>query len=100
MNNPTGAEANDEVRAGIRAVLADLVQVELDPSADEIGLSTLYGQYDSLTVLDAVGAVEQRFGVSIDLVDDDLRSTFASVASIDELVRRKIADRAVLDVSF
>ncbi|MFY1587096.1 phosphopantetheine-binding protein [Micromonospora sp. WMMD734] len=100
MSDPTATEPNDQVRAEVRAAVAELVREELDPAHDETPLSMLYAQYDSLAVIDCVGSVEQRFGVSIDLVDDDLRTSFASVASIDDLVRRKLADRTVLDVSF
>ncbi|GAB3797007.1 hypothetical protein [Micromonospora zhanjiangensis] len=47
-------------------------------------------------MLDCVGLIEQRFDVSVDLVEDDLRSTFASVAAIAALVARKQSDQAVL----
>ena len=47
-------------------------------------------------MLDCVASVEDEFDIAIDLVDDDLRVTFRSVASISELVRRRLADDDVL----
>ncbi|WP_426361966.1 hypothetical protein [Streptomyces sp. E-08] len=90
----------DEFGRRIREIVGRLVHADLDPAADAVALGSRYEQYDSLTVLDTVGLVEQEFGVSVDLVDDDLRATFASVTSIEQLVRRKLADQAVLSGGF
>lgn len=90
----------EQIRAEIRAAISGVVQAELDPRADDVPLSSRFEQYDSLGVLDCVGLIEQRLGVSIDLVDDDLRNTFLSVTTIEELVARKLADKAVLEDSF
>ena len=46
---------------------------------------------------DIILKAERKFDVSIDLVDDDLRVTFRSVASIEALVRRRLADSVALD---
>ncbi|WP_405015708.1 hypothetical protein OHV05_00350 [Kitasatospora sp. NBC_00070] len=81
----------------LRAALAGQLDHPLTPADDEVSLADLVAdRYDSLGVLDAVGLVERDFGVSVDLVVDDLRSTFFSVASIAALVERKRRDEAVL----
>jgi acyl carrier protein len=86
-----------DLRAEVRATLAGLLQIRLEPAQDTTLLAEIAPErYDSLGVLDAVGAVEARFGVPVDLVDDDLRTTFASVAAIGDLVARKRHDAAVL----
>lgn len=91
----------DAVNApAVRTVLSALLELELDPAQDGKDLSTLHERYDSLAVLDAVGEIEKAFSVSIDLVDDDLRSTFVSVASITALVRRKQEDAKLLESAF
>lgn len=87
-------------RDRVRALLTALLTCELDPATDTTPLSVLSERYDSLAVLDAVGDVEKEFGVAVDLVDDDLRTTFASVAAIADLVDRKLADSAVLGAGF
>jgi acyl carrier protein len=52
--------------------------------------------YDSATALACVLAVEEAFAVQIDVVDDDLTSTFESIASIAALVAGKLTDKLAL----
>ncbi len=80
----------------VRESLAALLSTPLSSEDDDKALADLAPEYDSLGVLDCVGAIEERFGVSVDLLDDDLRVTFRSVASIAALVERKLHDAAVL----
>jgi acyl carrier protein len=80
----------------VRESVAALLSIPLSPEDDDKALADLAPEYDSLGVLDCVGAIEQRFGVSVDLLDDDLRVTFRSVASIAGLVERKLHDAAIL----
>jgi acyl carrier protein len=80
----------------VRESVAALLSTHLTPDDDDKALADLAPEYDSLGVLDCVGAIEQRFGVTVDLLDDDLRVTFRSVASIAALVERKLQDAAVL----
>ncbi|MET8946172.1 hypothetical protein ABZX30_21980 [Streptomyces sp. NPDC004542] len=95
MSNPDQA-----LRAEVRTAVGEILKVTLDPSQDDQPLSVLYEHYDSLAVIDSVGVVEQRTAVSIDLVEDDLRVTFASVTSIVGLVSRKRAAASVLESGF
>ena len=85
------------VRGRVRAVIGALVGQELTAGGDELSLAELApGRYDSLGVIEAVALVERELGVSIALVEDDLRATFYSVAAIATLVARKQHDAAVL----
>ncbi|MER8184454.1 hypothetical protein [Kitasatospora sp. NPDC094015] len=85
------------LRDPLRAALAALLDHPLTAAEDEVSLAEIVPErYDSLGVLDAVGLVEKDFGVTIDLVVDDLRSSFFSVATIAALVERKQRDAAVL----
>ncbi|MFD0258551.1 hypothetical protein ACFRKE_08845 [Kitasatospora indigofera] len=95
-----GPAPEPDLRPRIRAALGGLLGTELDPAADALPLGGVHAGYDSLAVIDSVGEIERAFDVSIDLVDDDLRTTFASVAAIETLVRRKLADQAVLGTGF
>ncbi|MFJ9901119.1 hypothetical protein ACIQPR_48235 [Streptomyces sp. NPDC091280] len=88
------------LRAEVRTAVGEILRVTLDPAQDDQPLSVLYEHYDSLAVIDSVGVVEQRTGISIDLVEDDLRVTFASVTSIVGLVSRKQAATSVLESGF
>ncbi|MGJ7416175.1 hypothetical protein ACWDUX_14415 [Streptomyces sp. NPDC003444] len=94
------ADTDSELRPRIRAAVGEVLRTDLRPEADDTPLGQTYEQYDSLAVLDTVGLIERAFDVSVDLVDDDLRTTFVSVASIERLVRRKQADQAVLGGGF
>lgn len=86
-----------DLRAQVRDVVATLLSAPLAADADDVALADIDpDRYDSLGVLDCVGAIEQQFDVAVDLVDDDLRVTFRSVASITELVDRKLRDAAAL----
>ncbi len=81
----------------VRATLSEQLDITITPDQDNALLAEVApGRYDSLAVIDCVGVIEQRFDVSIDLVDDDLRTTFASVSAIAGLVTRKRHDLAVL----
>lgn len=81
----------------VRESVAALLDTDLRPDRDDDTLAEIApDRYDSLGVLDCVGMIEQRFGVSVDLVEDDLRTTFRSVAAIAALVERKLHDAAVL----
>jgi acyl carrier protein len=85
-----------EIVDRVRATVSKVIDADLDPATDTTPISTLHERYDSLAVLDCVGAVEAEFAVSVDLVTDDLRTTFASVEAIAGLVERKLADQALL----
>jgi acyl carrier protein len=86
----------DPLLTAVRETVAALLSTPLSAGRDDMPLADLAPEYDSLGVLDCVGAIEERFGVSVDLVDDDLRVTFRSVGSIAALVERKLDDAAVL----
>lgn len=53
--------------------------------------------YDSLTALECVGAIEQEFGITIDLIEDDVMYNFQSVNNIQAFVVKKLADNYALE---
>jgi len=84
---------DNATRDRVRTMAGELLAVTLTPEQDEILLNDLEpDRYNSLGVLDFVASIEQEFGVSIEVVDDDLEVTFRSVATISTLVDRKLAD--------
>lgn len=93
-------DPTSDVRDRTRLVVSELLRVALDPANDQRALVEAHPRYDSLAVLDAVGRVEQVFGIRVDLVEDDLRTTFVSINSIAGLVERKLADQAALASDF
>ena len=94
---PLDTPSADALLTEIREGLSALLETPLTPADDELALAELVpDRYDSLGVLECVGMVEGRFDITVDLLADDLRTTFHSVASIVALVERKRADAAVL----
>jgi len=73
----------DAVEAGIREILRETASVEV-PSADFDLLES--GVLDSLTFVDLVFQIEQRFGVTLDIETLDLES-LRTVASLGAAVR-------------
>jgi acyl carrier protein len=57
-------------------------------------------RYDSMSALECLGAIEQEFGITIDIVEDDVTYNFQSVGTIVTLVKRKLADREALGDDF
>jgi acyl carrier protein len=89
--------STEETRVVVRAALSTLLGQELTGDTDDTPLVEIDAdRYDSLGVLDCVAEVERRFGISIDLIDDDLVSNFRSVSTISAMVRRKLHDARVL----
>lgn len=89
------------IRKSILQALQE-VFVSLEPLIDEANdqkplREQLGSQYDSLRVLECVGAIEDVFKIDIDIIDDDLLRTFQSVSTIQELVELKLADIQALE---
>lgn len=78
--------------------MAEVVGEALLGRDDETPLSEMEDiRYDSSIVLECVGAIEQEFGIDIDLVSDDLSHSFRSVSTIRSLMERKVADAQALE---
>lgn len=84
--------------AGVVAVLEEVLGPGIravDAAAD---LRDAFGDdYNSLTALECIVAIERHYGITVDFVDDDVRHGFSAVANISELVGRKSADLEVLN---
>jgi acyl carrier protein len=85
----------------IKQILMEVLGEELEQFDNHIPLKDIYGfRYDSMRVLECVGAIEEEIGVEIDLLNDDLIRTFESFATIDELVQKKLVDQQLLLAAF
>ena len=86
------------VRERVRVALQAMFEVRLPPEHDGEPLRDVPElDYDSATVMECVTLMEEEFGIEIDDVDDDLRVTFRSIASIAGLVVLKLVDRTALE---
>jgi len=85
----------------IKQILMEVLGEELEQFDNHIPLKDIYGfRYDSMRVLECVGAIEEEIGVEIDLLNDDLIRIFESFATIDELVQKKLVDQQLLLAAF
>lgn len=92
--------STEETRTVVRAVLSAQLDQELTVATDDTPLIEIDAdRYDSLGVLDCVAEIERRFGISIDLIEDDLVTNFRSVSTIGALVERKVHDARVLGLT-
>src|SRR5579884_775241 len=85
----------------IKQILIAVLGEELEQFDKHVPLKDIYGfRYDSMRVLECVGEIEEKIGVEIDLLNDDLVRTFESLATIDEFVQKKLADQQLLLAAF
>lgn len=86
------------MRHRIHKALREILDGELDPWPDDTLLRDIPDiHYDSVTVIGCVAAIEREFGVTIDFIDDDVGQTFQSVATLQGLVTKKLADQLALE---
>jgi acyl carrier protein len=91
-------QRSDEfIKQQIKQALMEELGEELERFDENVPLKDIYGlRYDSMSVVACVGVIEEKIGVEIDLLDDDLVRTFESVTTIYELVQKKLADQRLL----
>ncbi len=98
MNIQNNDNSNSQL---VKQVLIEVLGVDLKQFDDEVPLRYIHGfRYDSMTVLECVGVIEEKFGIDINLLDDDLVHTFESVATIQILVQKKLDDQQSLSNSW
>lgn len=96
MQNNSGSHARQ-----VKQVLIEVLGEELEQFTEHTPLKDIYGsRYDSMRVIECVGAIEEKIGVEIDLLNDDLIQTFNSFATINELIQKKLADQQLLLAAF
>ncbi|MEU4565080.1 acyl carrier protein [Micromonospora sp. NPDC023956] len=88
-----------DVTARLRKTLAAQLGDAFTGVADtDLLPETLGDAYDSISALECVTAVEEEFGIEVDLVTDDVRYWFATVDRMAAFVSRRLEDVAVLRV--
>lgn len=76
----------------VRAVLRDTLQLGArgDRLTRSTGLLGSLPELDSMAVITVIGALEERFGISVD--DDDISAeTFATLGSLADFVDQKLS---------
>ncbi|WP_436501663.1 acyl carrier protein [Actinokineospora sp. HUAS TT18] len=87
----------EDLRTRLRAVLAARLGEGFAAVPDDADLRDALGDgYDSLTAMECITAVEEEFGLEVDLVGDDIRHWFSSVDRMHVFVTDRLEDAAVL----
>jgi acyl carrier protein len=82
----------------VRKTLSEVFNQPIDKQYDQTSLQEIPNiDYDSLTALECVGAIEEEFGITIDMIEDDVMYNFQSIKNISTLVQRKVADNNALN---
>jgi acyl carrier protein len=85
----------------VRQTLSEVFGQPIEKQYDQTLLRDIPDiSYDSMTALECVGAIEQEFGVTIDMIEDDVMYNFQSVENIQAFVEKKLADNYALEQSF
>ncbi|MCC5670643.1 acyl carrier protein [Nostoc sp. CHAB 5784] len=85
----------------VRQTLSEVFGQPIEKQYDQTLLRDIPDiSYDSMTALECVSAIEQEFGVTIDMIEDDVMYNFQSVENIQAFVEKKLADNYALEQSF
>ncbi|MBL1065945.1 acyl carrier protein [Streptomyces sp. 7-21] len=97
MTAPTSVPEETQIREGIREALAGPLGDALASVTDDAELNQALGErYDSLTAMECITAVENRFNIEVDFVADDVRHWFSTIDRMTQFVRERLEDGAVL----
>jgi acyl carrier protein len=81
------------IRHRLRKSLDPSLGGMLDGLSDDAQLTEALGAlYDSLAAMETISAVEEEFGLIVDLVNDDVRHWFASIARMTQFVAERLED--------
>ncbi|HVK24951.1 MAG TPA: acyl carrier protein [Actinokineospora sp.] len=87
----------ESLRTRLRTVLTTRLGEGFAGVPDDADLRDALGDgYDSLTAMECITAVEEEFGVEVDMVADDVRHWFGSVDRMLTFVGDRLEDAAVL----
>ncbi|NET90193.1 MAG: acyl carrier protein [Kamptonema sp. SIO1D9] len=82
----------------VRKTLSEVFNQSIDKQYDQTSLQEIPNiDYDSLTALECVGAIEEEFGITINIIEDDVMYNFQSIKNISTLVQKKVADNNTLN---
>lgn len=80
---------SDGIQAGVKAVILDVLRMEMDPSEISADTNIFELGADSMVTVELVFALEERFDIQFD--EDELRaSMLESVGKITALVTGKV----------
>lgn len=82
----------DDLDQRIRAALAGVVGDPAYRIAPDAELRDGLERYDSLAAVETITAIENAFGITVDVVEDDVRHWFSSVERMTQFVSERLED--------
>jgi acyl carrier protein len=80
------------LEARVRDALVSVVGGSARHVATNAELRDSLDGYDSLAAVETITAIENTFGITVDVVEDDVRYWFASIERITQLVDERLED--------
>lgn len=89
-NTPTVIE---NIRSALEALLGPQVR---SIGADQSFRDFIGERFDSLMAVEVVTTIEERFGIEVDYVGDDVRYWFETLEKMEQFVKERMEDTATL----
>ncbi|QJI40775.1 acyl carrier protein [Pseudomonas sp. ADAK2] len=84
---------NEDIRASLEALLGPEVRTI---GADQSFRDFIGERFDSLMAVEVVTTIEERFGIEVDFVGDDVRYWFETLEKMEQFVKGRLEDNATL----
>jgi acyl carrier protein len=83
----------DDIRSALEALLGPEVRTI---GADQSFRDFIGERFDSLMAVEVVTTIEERFGIEVDYVGDDVRYWFETLEKMEQFVTERLEDTATL----
>ncbi|MBK4988201.1 acyl carrier protein [Pseudomonas sp. S36] len=83
----------DAIRSALEALLGPEVRTI---GADQSFRDFIGERFDSLMAVEVVTTIEERFGIEVDYVGDDVRYWFETLEKMEQFVTERLEDTATL----
>ncbi|PIB48710.1 acyl carrier protein [Pseudomonas sp. 2588-5] len=83
----------DDIRTALETLLGPEVR---SIGADESFRDFIGERFDSLMAVEVVTIIEERFGIEVDYVGDDVRYWFETLEKMEQFVKERLEDTATL----
>lgn len=88
---------SNSVKEDIRSALETLLGPEVRAiGADQSFRDFIGERFDSLMAVEVVTTIEERFGIEVDYVGDDVRYWFETLEKMEQFVKERLEDNVTL----
>ncbi|ETK16371.1 hypothetical protein H097_21510 [Pseudomonas sp. FH4] len=88
---------SNSVKEDIRSALETLLGPEVRTIGVDQSFRDFIGErFDSLMAVEVVTTIEERFGIEVDYVGDDVRYWFETLEKMEQFVKERLEDNVTL----